>query len=128
MFSYQTGKCLHTSSKGNNYQMIVHEIYGNSTWIDPMENIIKGEMILSQRRAILIMKLQGIVSKNQARDNKISTAYKTEIQATHMTYLIVPPDDHHRNIAEKSIQTWKYHFVGFLTRTAFTLPMHLWCQ
>ena len=107
MFSYQTGKCLHTSSKGNNYQMIVHEIDGNSTWIDPMENIIKGEMILSQRRAILIMKLQGIVSKNQARDNKISTAYKTEIQAT---------------------QTWKYHFVGFLTRTAFTLPMHLWCQ
>ena len=37
MFSNQTVKLPHTSSKGKNYQMIFHEIDINSTWIEPMK-------------------------------------------------------------------------------------------
>ena len=128
MFSYQTGNFPHASSKGHNYQMIVHEIDGNSTWIKPMKNRTKGEMILAQRRALARMKLQGIVTKHQVLDNEISSAYKTEIQATHMTYKIVPPDDHNRNMTEKETQTCKDNFVGVLTGTASAFPMQLWCQ
>ena len=126
MFSYQTGKFPHASSKGHNYQMIVHEIDGNSTWIKPMKNRTKGEMILARRHALARMKLQGINPKHQVQDIKISAAYKAEIQAMHMTYHLVLPNDHHRNIAEKAIQTWKYHFVGILTDTADNFPMQLW--
>ena len=128
MFSDQTGKLLHISSKGNTYHMIVHEIDGNSTWIEPMKNKTEGEMIISRRRSLEIIKLQGIFPKHQVLDNNISAAYKAEIQATHMTYQIVPPNDHIRKIAEKAIQTWKDHFVGFLIGTETTLPMTLWCQ
>ena len=64
IFSNQTLKLLHTSIKGNNYQMIVYKIDGNSTWIDPMKNRTEGEMILSRRRALIRMKLQGIVPKH----------------------------------------------------------------
>ena len=74
------------------------------------------------------MKLSRIVPEHQVLDNKISAAYKAEVQSTHMTYQLIPPDDHHRNIAENSIQTWKDHFVGVLTGTESTFPMHLWCQ
>ena len=45
-----------------------------------------------------------------------------------MTFQRVPPDNHRRNIAEKVIQTWKDHFVGFLSGTARDFPLHLWCQ
>ena len=45
-----------------------------------------------------------------------------------MTYQLFPPDDHWCNIAEKSIKTWKDHFIGVLSGTAPTFPMHLWCQ
>ena len=128
MFSNQTGKLPHASSKGNNYQMIVHEIYGNSTWIDPMKNWTKGETILARRHALIRMKLQGIVPKHQVLDNEISAAYKSEIQATHMTFQLVPPNDHSINVLEKATETWKYHFVGVLTGTASTLSMHFWCQ
>ena len=31
-------------------------------------------------------------------------------------------------LQKKAIQTWKDHFVGVLTGTADTFPMHLWCQ
>ena len=45
-----------------------------------------------------------------------------------MTYQLVPPDDHWRNIAERAIQTWKNHFVSVLSCAASTFPLHLWCR
>ena len=128
MFSDQSGKFPHTSIKETNYHLIVHKIDGNSTWIKPMKNRTKGEMILARRHALARMKLQGINPKHQVQDIKISAAYKAEIQAMHMTYHLVLPNEHHRNIAEKAIHTRKDHFVCVLTGIAATFPMHLWCQ
>ena len=71
------------------------------------------------------MKLQGIVPKHQVLDKKNSADYKAEIQATHMIYHLVPPNDHFRKIAEKEIQTWKHKFVDVLTVTIAIFPMHL---
>ena len=45
-----------------------------------------------------------------------------------MEYQLIPPDDHRRNIAEKAIQTWKYHFIAALSGTCSNFPLHLWCQ
>ena len=45
-----------------------------------------------------------------------------------MEYQLVPLDDHRRNVAEKTIQTWEDHFVSNLSGTADTFPIHLWCQ
>ena len=45
-----------------------------------------------------------------------------------MTYEKVPPDDHRRIIAKKSIKTWKDHFVSVLSGTAEIFTLHLWCQ
>ena len=99
MFSNQTGKFLYTSSKGNNYHIFFHEIDSNSTCIDSMKNITKSEMILDRLRALIRMKLQGVVPKHQVIETKIFAAYKAEIQSTHMTYQLVPPNYHRRNIA-----------------------------
>ena len=85
-------------------------------------------MILSQRQALKQMKLQGIFPDHQVPDNEISAAYKAEILSTDMTYQLVPPNYHHRNIANKAIQNWKDHFVGVLSVTAATFTVHLWCQ
>ena len=45
-----------------------------------------------------------------------------------MTYQLVPPNEHLRNIAEKAIQTRKEHFAVVLSGTADSFPLHLWCQ
>ena len=108
--------------------MIIHEIDGNSTWVDPMKNKTQGEIINARRRALLRMKLQGIVPMHQILDNETSQAFKDEIRNTGMTYQLVPPGDHRRNIAERDIQTWKNHFVSVLSGAASTFPLHLWCQ
>eukprot|EP00804_Cyclotella_cryptica_P008459 CCRYP_003952-RA/>CCRYP_003952-RA protein AED:0.49 eAED:0.38 QI:0/0/0/1/0/0/2/0/237 len=50
------------------------------------------------------------------------------ITASGMTYQLVPPGDHRRNIAEKAIQTWKDHFIAVISGTGAKFPLHLWCQ
>ena len=45
-----------------------------------------------------------------------------------MKFQLVPPDYHQCNLAEKAIQTCKYHFIGVMRGTAATFPVHIWCQ
>ena len=52
MFTDQTGKFPQSSRRGNNYQIVIHKIDGNSTWVEPMKNRTKGEMILARHRAL----------------------------------------------------------------------------
>ena len=108
--------------------MVLYDIDSSSTWVKPMKNRTKGEMILARRRALNRMRLQSIFPTHQVLDNEISAAYKNKINTINMTYQLVPPDNHRRNIAEKAIQTWKDCFVGVLICTAKTFPLHLWCQ
>ena len=56
MYTEQTVKFPHRSIRGNIYQIILHEIDGNSTWIEPMKNKSAGEMILDWRRSLELMK------------------------------------------------------------------------
>ena len=93
-----------------------------------MKNKTEGEMILAQLRAMARMKHQGIFPKQQVLDNEILAAYRKEIWATHMTFQLMPPDDQHCNLAEKAIQTWKYHLIGVMSGNATTFHVHLWCQ
>jgi hypothetical protein len=74
------------------------------------------------------MRQQGINPKHQILDNQASESYKDAIKASGMTYQLVPPDDHRRNMAKKAIQTFKDHFFGVLSGCAATMPIHLWCQ
>ena len=81
-----------------------------STHVEAMKNRTEGEMIEAQRRGLKRMKQQGITPTHQVLDNKISQIYKDEIRESGMSYQLVPPDDHRRNIAERAIQTRKNNF------------------
>ena len=53
------------------------------------------------------MKKCGIIPKHQVLDIEASAAYKQDIAKLGMSYKLVPPNNHRRNIAKKAIQTWK---------------------
>ena len=82
----------------------------------------------SRRRILRRIQERDIVLKHQVLENEISKAYKEDILATGITFHLALPDDHRRNIAEKSIQTWKDHFVSVMNGTITTFSLHLWCQ
>ena len=60
-------------------------------------------MILACRCALTGMKHQGIEPKHQVLDNEISALYRNKIKFTNMTFQLVPPDNHRRNLAKKAI-------------------------
>ena len=44
------------------------------------------------------------------------------------TFQLVPPHIHRRNSVERTIRTFKDHFIAGLSRTHKDFPLHLWCQ
>ncbi len=108
--------------------MILHHVDSNSTWSEAMRNQSGGELVLARARALARMQRRGLISKHQILDNQASAEYKAAIEASGMTYELVPPDEHRRNMAEKAIQTFKDHFVGVLSGCTPSMPIHLWCQ
>ena len=85
-------------------------------------------MISSQENSISRMRAAGLNPKHQILDNEASAKYKAAITNSCMTYQLVPPNNHRRNIAEKAIQLWKYHFIVVLSGMASTFPLRLLCQ
>ena len=128
MYTDQNGNFPHISSRGNLYQIISYHVDSNPIWVEPMKNRTEGEMIQAQSRAVTRMKICGIIPTKQALDNEASSAYKASISESNMTYQLVPPNEHRRNIAEKDIKTYKDHFVAVLSVTANNFPLYLWCQ
>eukprot|EP00804_Cyclotella_cryptica_P018671 CCRYP_007187-RB/>CCRYP_007187-RB protein AED:0.29 eAED:0.29 QI:0/-1/0/1/-1/0/1/0/524 len=128
VYSDQTGQFPHVSSRGYRYQMILYHTDSNSIWVEPTKNRTEGELILARTRALSRMRACGLSPKRQVLDNEASAAYKQAILDSGMTYQLVPPDDHRRNVAKKAIQTWKDHFVAVISGTADKFSLHLWCQ
>jgi hypothetical protein len=108
--------------------MILHHVDSNSSWSEAMQNLSGGKLILACARALAQMQRRELIPKHRILNNQASAEYKGAIEASGMTYELVPPKEHQRNMAEKSIQTFKDHFVGVLSGCAPSMPIHLWCQ
>ncbi len=128
MYANQTGLFPVVLSQGNKYIMILHHVNSNSLWSEAMRNQSGGELILARAHTLAQMRRRGIIPKHQKLDNQLSAEYKAAIEASGMTYELVPPNNHCRNMAKRAIQTFKDHLVGVLSRCASSMPIHLWCQ
>jgi hypothetical protein len=136
LYADQTGDFPHLSSHGNRLIVLLHHIDSNSMWVEPLKNQKESTLIAVRTCALERMRRLGIVPKHQILDNQCHGLMKQAIEETtlsdgsilKMTYKLVPPEEHRRNMAKKSIQTFKDHFVGVLSGCAKAMPMHLWCQ
>eukprot|EP00804_Cyclotella_cryptica_P003248 CCRYP_010484-RA/>CCRYP_010484-RA protein AED:0.06 eAED:0.05 QI:0/0/0/1/0/0.5/2/0/413 len=97
----------HVSSRGYRYQMILYHTDSNSIWVEATKNRTEGELILARTRALSRMRACGLSPKRQVLDNEASAAYKQAILDSGMTYQLVPPDDHRRNVAKKPYKRGK---------------------
>ncbi len=113
---------------GSKYVMILHHFDSNSSWLETMQNQSGGKLILARAWALAWMQCCGLIPKHQILINQASAEYKATIEASGMTYELVPPKEHQCNMAEKTIQTFKDHFIRVLSGCAPSMPIHLWCQ
>jgi len=93
-----------------------------------MKDRTSGEMIRTYQQLVDRLKTAGIQLKHHVLDIECSADFKATITKNKMTYQLVPPNDHRRNIAEKAIQTFKVHFISIICGADKSFPLHLWCQ
>ena len=108
--------------------MVLIELESNAILVAGMQNCTSGEMVKAYQILIDRLKESTILSTLHILDNECPGEYKEAIKDNKMKYQLVPSNDHRRNVAEKVIQVFKYHFVLVLCRTVAGFPMSLWCQ
>ena len=100
MYTDQTGKFPKKSSKGNHYIMVLIEIDSNAILVEAMKNRTAGEMIRAYLVLVTRLRNAGVTPKMHILDNECSEEFKEQIRKNSMTFQLVPPHDHRRNIAE----------------------------
>ena len=126
IYSHQTGKYPVRSSKGNQYIMVMCVIYRGEIMVEKMRNQTAGEMVKSYQVLVYWLKNCGVTPKIQILDNATLEDFKDDTKKNKMTYQLIPPHDHRRNIAENTVQTFKNNLLSILCGMDKNLPMQLW--
>jgi hypothetical protein len=103
----QTGAFPVTSQQGYRYIMVSIHIDANYIFCELMKNRTEGKMITAYQTMVDRMEIAGLGLKHHRLDNECSENFKKCIKKNHMTWELVPPDCHQRNIAKQAIQTFK---------------------
>ncbi len=114
------------TNRGNWLLMVYCDVDANNIDAEPMKDHKDNSMIR------VYQELWAWMTCNQKEkpsmhilDNKASDAFKKEIR-TNCNLQLVPPDTHHRNLAERAIQTFKSHFIAIFAGIDPSFPMSLW--
>ena len=126
IYTDQTRKFPHTSSRGNKYIMVLYYMDGSHIMMEPMKSKEEAEMICVHVILIQCLKKTGVAPTKQILDNEISKGYEKAIKKHGMKAECMPKDAHHRNVAEKAIQIAKCHLKAILAGCDASFPMHLW--
>ncbi len=117
IYTNQPGLFPKKLSKGNQYIMVLTHIDSSAIHMEAMKNRTAGKMICAYQGLINRLLQAEVTPKQHILDNKCSEEFKATIHKYNMTFQLVPPHDHRRNIAEKAIQTFKGHFISILCGT-----------
>jgi hypothetical protein len=88
---------------------------------------LKKEMIRAYEKIINRMRMAGLDIKKHTLDNETLDAFKQYIRQQQIQFELVPPGNHRCNQAERTIQTFKAHFIAILAGVNDKFPLSLWC-
>jgi hypothetical protein len=69
---------------------------------------------------------KGLVIRFNVMDNQASKVIKKILTPKQCDLMLVEPNNHRVNVAERAIQTFKDHFVSALATTDSKFPLQLW--
>ena len=126
IYTDQTGRFPVTSSSGNQYIMVLYKYDTNAILTEPIKNRTGAEILRAYQKLHTYLTRRGFQPRTHWLDNEASESLKHFNTHHNITFQLVPPHMHRRNAAERTIRTWKNHFVAGLCSTDTNFPMHLW--
>jgi hypothetical protein len=126
IYTDPTGKSLTPSVSGYQYMFVVYEYDGNYIHSEPMIDRKGPSIIASFKNAIQYFESRGFKPLLQRLDNEASFPLQSFMDEAGIDFQLAPPHCHRRNATERSIHTFKNHFIAGLCSTNRDFPLNLW--
>ena len=124
LYMYDMGQFPVRSCSSNRYIMLAYHVDTNTILLEPFQSLQDRHRIAACNRIMTRLKTRSHTINLQILYNEAIQAYKHTIQDTWVcTFQLVPPHFHLRNIDERSIRTFKAHFLAILSGISDLLPM-----
>jgi hypothetical protein len=127
LFTNDTGCFPVRARSGNQYIMIAFHANGNLILQQAFKSKSNRHRIAAYNTIMMHLAAWELSIDLQILDNKASAAYKEAITFKwNTTVQLVPPDMHCHNWAERTICTFKDHFLAILAGVDSAFPPYLW--
>lgn len=120
------GRFPYTSSRGNQYIVVVYDYNSNAIVCEPIKNRQSKEILNAFKKCEQKFTKYASTPTLYVLDNAASNDLKISLTKNNQQYELVPPNIHQRNAAEKVIRTFKNHFLSGLASCDPTFPIQEW--
>ena len=127
-FTDQTGRLPVTSSKDNKYILVAYHFGSNTIHAEPLKAISGLDLTTTYQKLHRLLTNRGLRPHFHILDNESPNVLKRFMREVNKKIQLVPPHIHQRNLAERSIRTFKENFIAGLSSTHKEFPLHLWCR
>jgi hypothetical protein len=106
--------------------MKLYDYYSNAILAQPIKDRTAPELLKAFQVMEQELVARGLKPKLMKLDNEASKLIKTYLHQQDITFQLVPPYSHRRNLAERAIRSFKDDLIAGLCSTDKSFPMHLW--
>eukprot|EP00804_Cyclotella_cryptica_P029094 CCRYP_005281-RA/>CCRYP_005281-RA protein AED:0.19 eAED:0.20 QI:0/0/0/0.71/0.16/0/7/0/1210 len=127
LFTDNMGRFPVRSRSGNQYLMLAYHCDTNAILVEPFQSRHNRHRIPAYNKLMGRLTARARTVDHQVLDNEASAEYRRVItEDWNCSYQLVPPNVHHRNIAKRTIKTFKVHFLSILAGLPSVFPNYLW--
>jgi hypothetical protein len=105
--------------------MILYDYESNAILAQPIKDRTDSELLKSFQFMEQELVARGLKPKLMKLYNEASKLLKAYLHQQDITFKLVPPYSHRRNLAERAIKSFKDHLIAWLCSTDKSFPMHL---
>ena len=107
---------------------MLYDYDSNAIIVRPLRNHSAQEIQRVSTSVHAYLVAHGLCPRLHTLDNKASNSLKDFLTAEKVEYQLMPPHIHQRNSAERTIQTFKNHFIAGLASSDPNFPISNWCH
>ena len=122
LFTDDTGRFHPRALSGNQYIMVGLHSASNAILVRPFASKHDSHQIPAYADIFHRLATAGMPPTLHIMDNESSVAFQRAVAANNCKLQLVPPHVHRRNAAERTIRTFKDHFLAILAGTAASFP------
>jgi hypothetical protein len=126
LYSNLTGAFPFMFLEGNVCFLVVYHYESNAILAVPFPNFTDESILAAYQTQFELLKTKGHKIQLNVMDNQACNVVKIYLATKGCHNMIVEPNNHRVNVAERAIQTFKAHFISALATTDSNFPLQLW--